>query len=248
MIKFFRKIRQRLFNENKFSKYLIYAIGEIVLVVIGILIALQLNNLKQESVNQKLEVKILKEINRNLTTDLNEIQFDISLLDSVSSACSNIISNLKTISIPTNKLFYDISKLRVTPHFDANKSGYDFLQSKGVDLITKDSLRELISIQYELNYPYYYKYENERIQFKNHHSDPILLKYFSWSSNSELFFNSSFKISNEDFLEINKNNSLEKLVLAISFQNDLLKNRAKRLEQQTNKLIDLINKELRLIK
>ena len=45
MIKFFRRIRQQLLSENKFSKYLIYALGEIVLVVIGILIALQLNNL-----------------------------------------------------------------------------------------------------------------------------------------------------------------------------------------------------------
>jgi hypothetical protein len=44
MIKFFRKIRQQLLIENKFSKYLLYAIGEIVLVVIGILIALSINN------------------------------------------------------------------------------------------------------------------------------------------------------------------------------------------------------------
>ena len=44
MIKFFRKIRQKLLSENKFSKYLIYAIGEIILVVIGILIALTINN------------------------------------------------------------------------------------------------------------------------------------------------------------------------------------------------------------
>jgi hypothetical protein len=43
MIKFFRKIRQGLISESKFSKYLLYAIGEIVLVVIGIFIALQLN-------------------------------------------------------------------------------------------------------------------------------------------------------------------------------------------------------------
>ena len=44
MIKFFRKIRQQLLTENKFSKYMIYAIGEIILVVIGILIALGINN------------------------------------------------------------------------------------------------------------------------------------------------------------------------------------------------------------
>ncbi|MFT6336478.1 MAG: hypothetical protein ACI86M_003478 [Saprospiraceae bacterium] len=48
MIKFFRKIRKRLLAEDKFSKYLIYTIGEIVLVVIGILIALQINNWNQK--------------------------------------------------------------------------------------------------------------------------------------------------------------------------------------------------------
>ena len=54
MIKFFRKIRQKLVTENKFSKYLLYAIGEIVLVVIGILIALQVNNLNEvEKVKDK---------------------------------------------------------------------------------------------------------------------------------------------------------------------------------------------------
>tara|TARA_R110002051_G_scaffold323712_2_gene418224 strand:- start:13567 stop:13764 length:198 start_codon:yes stop_codon:yes gene_type:complete len=54
MIKFFRKIRQKILTENKFSKYLLYAIGEIVLVVIGILIALQVNNMNEvEKVKDK---------------------------------------------------------------------------------------------------------------------------------------------------------------------------------------------------
>ena len=48
MIKFFRKIRQNLLTENKFSKYLIYAIGEIILVVIGIMMALSINEWKNE--------------------------------------------------------------------------------------------------------------------------------------------------------------------------------------------------------
>tara|TARA_R110002051_G_scaffold3131_6_gene16859 strand:- start:7426 stop:7659 length:234 start_codon:yes stop_codon:yes gene_type:complete len=69
MIKFFRKIRQRLVSENKFSKYLIYAIGEIVLVVIGILIALQLNNLNENKKNNVFEKEILSQIQENLTND-----------------------------------------------------------------------------------------------------------------------------------------------------------------------------------
>lgn len=54
MIKFFRRIRQRLLSENKFSRYLIYALGEIVLVVIGILIALQLNILNEARKEKQL--------------------------------------------------------------------------------------------------------------------------------------------------------------------------------------------------
>ena len=59
MIKFFRKIRQRLLSENKFSKYLVYAVGEIILVVIGILIAIQLNSIKnqRESRNEERHIR-----------------------------------------------------------------------------------------------------------------------------------------------------------------------------------------------
>jgi hypothetical protein len=69
MIKFFRKIRQRLLGENKFSRYLLYAIGEIILVVIGILLALQLNtwnttrDLKKQ--NQEFLKKMLSELEQN---------------------------------------------------------------------------------------------------------------------------------------------------------------------------------------
>jgi len=66
MIKFFRHIRQRLVSENKFSKYLLYAIGEIVLVVIGILIALQINNWNE---NRKTDVQVNKSL-KALRSDL----------------------------------------------------------------------------------------------------------------------------------------------------------------------------------
>ncbi len=70
MIKFFRKIRQKLLAEGNTGKYLKYAIGEIVLVVIGILIALQLNNQNEKNrIHIKQEnylVLIKKEMNNNL--------------------------------------------------------------------------------------------------------------------------------------------------------------------------------------
>ena len=71
MIKFFRKIRQKLLSENKFSKYLIYAIGEIVLVVIGILIAVSINgwneNIKDIRKERELYSKIVSDLDKELT-------------------------------------------------------------------------------------------------------------------------------------------------------------------------------------
>ena len=57
MIKFFRKIRKNMIKENKVSKYMLYAIGEIILVVIGILIALQINNWNNVQKNKQAEIK-----------------------------------------------------------------------------------------------------------------------------------------------------------------------------------------------
>lgn len=73
MIHFFRKIRHQLFTTNKFSKYLLYAIGEIILVVIGILIALQINNWNNQKLLYKAEVKSYQNIKRQIIEDKAEL-------------------------------------------------------------------------------------------------------------------------------------------------------------------------------
>lgn len=69
MIKFFRRIRQKLLKENRFSKYLLYAIGEIILVVIGILIALQINNWNEENKSNKKEEQYLTQLLNDFETN-----------------------------------------------------------------------------------------------------------------------------------------------------------------------------------
>ena len=70
MIKFFRKIRQNLLLENKTGKYFKYAIGEIVLVMIGILLALQVNNWKEERKNTSKRTSYLENLKIDLKKDL----------------------------------------------------------------------------------------------------------------------------------------------------------------------------------
>ncbi|PKP24697.1 MAG: hypothetical protein CVU03_11145 [Bacteroidetes bacterium HGW-Bacteroidetes-2] len=78
MIKIFRKIRQRLITENKFSKYLLYAIGEIILVVIGILIALSINNWNENRKNSIEEKVILENLLENLKLSKKQSELLIS--------------------------------------------------------------------------------------------------------------------------------------------------------------------------
>ncbi|MEP0132800.1 MAG: DUF6090 family protein [Eudoraea sp.] len=73
MIKFFRNTRKQLFTENKFTKYLFYAIGEIILVVIGILIALQFNNWNIDRIERQEEKKLYRNIQRQIEDDRKEL-------------------------------------------------------------------------------------------------------------------------------------------------------------------------------
>jgi uncharacterized protein YlxW (UPF0749 family) len=83
MLKFFRTIRKKLIEEDIVRKYLLYAIGEIMLVVIGILIALQVNNWNEERVKLKEEVNLLVNLNDEFSENLIILNNDINRLDTI---------------------------------------------------------------------------------------------------------------------------------------------------------------------
>lgn len=74
MLRFFRQIRQRLITDNKFTKYLLYAVGEILLVVIGILIALQVNTWKEERENKSRQHAFYRSVMVDLKSDRSNIE------------------------------------------------------------------------------------------------------------------------------------------------------------------------------
>lgn len=85
MIKFFRKIRYKLMSENKTTKYFKYAVGEIVLVVIGILIALQINNWNEDRKEQIRQAAILSKFLQDLKSDSINYQLNISTMNQIDS-------------------------------------------------------------------------------------------------------------------------------------------------------------------
>ncbi len=90
MLKFFRRFRQRLLAENRFSKYLLYAIGEIFLVMIGILLAMQVNNWNENRKMIRQEKELLSGVLESLKTDSVSFERIIVSLDNISELHRNI--------------------------------------------------------------------------------------------------------------------------------------------------------------
>ena len=93
MIKFFRKIRYDLLNKNKTGKYFKYAIGEIVLVIVGILIALSINNWNEERKSTQRILSIFSDLQENLNQDLRSIKPILTFLDTKDSIASKVLKD-----------------------------------------------------------------------------------------------------------------------------------------------------------
>ncbi len=158
MIKFFRKIRQNLLSEGKTGKYLKYAIGEIVLVVIGILIALSINNWNSNRIQKNKEALHLNNIERDLKDQLTIIESQVAYESQVNQIATPIIAYYKTNqTFKIDSLFTkNIGNLTGRKTFTKNAPTYTELISSGnIDIISNNALKDQIIKYYE---------ELERIQ------------------------------------------------------------------------------------
>jgi hypothetical protein len=91
MINFFRRIRQSLIEQNEMGKYLKYAIGEILLVVIGILIALGINNWNETRKTTQANTEFLNRLLTEVNSSANKIQKEIDIELNQIKACKNML-------------------------------------------------------------------------------------------------------------------------------------------------------------
>ncbi|RAJ11763.1 DUF6090 family protein [Olleya aquimaris] len=199
MIKFFRRIRQKLLSENKFSKYLIYAIGEILLVVIGILIALQINNWNETRKTEIVEIEIYKEIKVDLKAVLGDWKSGIK---THSEYLENSIK-LRDHIIKRKPLNGDVSSYLSNAHRDdqffPRSVGLEALKSAGLETLTNDTLRRKIITIYERGF--------KRIELLGYHNaprhnfsflQPLTDKYLTLSDS---YFN-NYKITKRDSIKL----------------------------------------------
>ncbi len=142
MIKFFRKIRQKLLSEGKTGKYFKYAIGEIILVVIGILIALQINNWNE---NRKLkieETQILENFKSSINRDLIYIKKAMNRYNDSKESINILIHYLQQDLPYKDSLSIHFGNINADWVLRIDRSVFEALKSKGFSLISNDSLKQ----------------------------------------------------------------------------------------------------------
>lgn len=163
MIKFFRKIRQKLLSENNFRKYLLYAIGEIVLVVIGILIALQINNWNEERKANKKEYLILNELLNSINKDFKAYEdFLTPRIERKKSGLDSLQTYVFHKKFINDSLFLDFyANLGQDVYMRFDNGPYEALKSTGLDVIRNDSLNTAINNAYIVELPIYTFFSND---------------------------------------------------------------------------------------
>lgn len=133
MIKFFRNIRQNMIKENRIFNYLLYAVGEIILVVIGILIALQINILQQKQLDSRTLNKYLTLLLEDLEKDKERL-FECIKADSTKLEHCNQFINANKPIISHATFVYSLQQASIIIH-DAT---YNSMKSSGIMELIKD--------------------------------------------------------------------------------------------------------------
>jgi len=204
MIKFFRHIRKSHLMENKTGKYFKYAIGEIILVVIGILIALSINNWNEAKKSKEKERQILTEIISDLNYSL--IDFD-RVINKRANNLNRTVHSIKTLIevIETNQEYHDslgyyFRAANAYSMVDFKISGYESLISIGTDLIEEPKIRSGIGEFYSSTI------SNIKGEFEEVHMDfySYMIDYY------RKYFTTVLDSENIDFLKPNDFEFLKK--------------------------------------
>ncbi len=242
MISLFRKIRQKLLSQNRVTRYLVYALGEIFLVVIGILIALQVNNWNLD----RLEKRKSREFHQRLSNDLDQIIRFLGGIEEYSSLVANQLD--EAVELLESGEFDDSTKrvldfafgnyFRLSRHLP-ELSTYEEMKSSGqLGLIYNLELREELSkyITQQKLVSTIYEDLNEKVN-QTTFMDPYL-KFEPNGSVTDNAFSYDFSKIRQDQVVINTLSRYAFHWKSKSFFSNNLQNRATQLHELIQKEID----------
>lgn len=162
-----------------------YAIGEIILIFIGITIAIWFNNWNENRKTGKLETKTLIELKNAINQDISDVQENVSGFSSRVKSYESVVLHLED-NLPLSDTFRDeMQNIRGLTTFISTTGPYETLKTRGLELITNDNLRLNISKLYD--YDYEVVKTNERIYHEHIsvHLKPMMLDRLDFSKGLE---------------------------------------------------------------
>ena len=185
MLKFFGRIRQKLLNKGELKRYLFYAIGEILLVMIGILLAVQVNNWNLSQKDRRAESQLLIELKQNLKVNLSRLQEEIQKEHNSIAAINLVVEH-----IDNRKPYHDSLDAHFRQAFKAydiilSSSAFEAIKSRGFEIIHLDSLRKEVIELFDVTYS---NLISETVRLENQFWPssvlPILHTHFRWVGNT----------------------------------------------------------------
>jgi len=178
MITFFRRIRQSLLSQKRLTQYLLYALGEIVLVVIGILLALQINNWNEERKESKAIKDVLIEIREDLLQDQVEFMRAIAIRKDDLNAQKRIIEVLETNGSLNERVISDLGRINLSRPIFLVSKGYELLKELKLGTLKDKKLRILLTKYYERDIPMVQQeFKDDNFEFE-HYWLPYVRRHF----------------------------------------------------------------------
>ncbi|MCF6295569.1 MAG: DUF6090 family protein [Flavobacteriaceae bacterium] len=206
-----------MIKENKASKYMLYAIGEIVLVVIGILIALSINNWNQSQKEKRIETQYLNNIVRDLNEQLNSIETQMQMEQNFYEAASYLIEDYnKDHEFTLDSIFYKRATLLIyRKTFVITDPTYtDLISSGNINIIKNQAYKnQLLNFYQELERIEKIIQNNNSLIVDQHYIAAFLKNGYSYENLFEVYGESLAKFPGHvvvpnyetDIQEISKN-------------------------------------------
>jgi len=238
MPRIFNAIRQKLLSQNRITRYLLYAVGEILLVMIGILLAVQVNTWNEDRKRTTHEHKILKELLLNLQMDSLDHALNREWSYEVGASAGYVVDGLEARVAWQDSMVLHYGRLLLHGVATLNTSAYDNLKSIGFDLISNDSIRIALTRLYSLDITRMLKLEKEMLSDDQiHNIVPVVLKRVRIN---EPWWNST----PHDYEALMDDLEFQSVVRWKSVTNNHIAREYEIASRETSELIEMIQKEL----
>ena len=261
MIRFFRNIRQKLAAESNLMAYSRYAIGEILLVVIGILIALQVNNWNENRKERLVEIKYLKNLKHDLQSDSTDLVYYKNIRVGQANAARELIELAKTKNVSdVFKLDSLYTTVALWWEFVPHNNTFEELRSSGnLKLLRNDSIKnllldlnkeneDLVSSRNHMRREYenyLYDQKNSLVNFLDVNDPERIKNIIDWYyPNKESVKKNAEKLKEQYRLLFNNTSFINGLALTAGNLLWMIEEDYNKMQEIVNKLLKLIDKDL----